>query len=331
MTRHSGAPALAGGPSPSTSSDSVPPSVPLVSSVSSVAPAAGGARPYPRFPGYTPRRDGGLAAYETVLARAGFAPVAGIDEAGRGACAGPLVVAAVVLDPAHIRRIHGLADSKLLTAAAREDAYAEVLRWAIDWHVVVIGPDQIDATGLHVCNVAGMRRAYAGLRCQPGYVLTDGFPVRGLPVPALAVWKGDRVTASVAAASVVAKVSRDRMMRDLHERYPWYGFDRHKGYNTDDHVRALTEHGPCPVHRYSFVNVNRAAAWSAAGARIDPLDPMDLMTAADAIDAIDAVDAVDAVDLADPEAAMMPLATGAAGSGLSRTGAFGGNERRMDS
>jgi ribonuclease HII len=239
-----------------------------------------------------------------VLARAGFAPVAGIDEAGRGACAGPLVVAAVVLDPARIRRIRGLADSKLLTAAAREEAYAEVLRWAIDWHVVVIGSDQIDATGLHVCNVAGMRRAFAGLRCQPGYVLTDGFPVRGLPVPALAVWKGDRVTASVAAASIVAKVSRDRMMRDLHERYPLYGFDRHKGYNTDEHVRALTEHGPSPVHRYSFVNVNRVAA---AGPDIptDVMDPMVLMTAEDAIDA---------VDLADPEAVMTPVAAAAGGS-----------------
>ena len=90
-------------------------------------------------------------------------------------------------------------------------------------------------------------------------MLTDGFPVRGLGVPGLAVWKGDRVTASVAAASVVAKVSRDRMMRDLHERYPLYGFDRHKGYVTDDHVRALAEHGPSPVHRYSFVNVTRVA------------------------------------------------------------------------
>ena len=230
--------------------------------------------------------------------------MAGIDEAGRGACAGPLVVAAVVLDPARIRRIRGLADSKLLTAAAREDAYAEVLRWAIDWHVVVIGSDQIDAAGLHVCNVAGMRRAYAGLRCQPGYVLTDGFPVRGLPVPALAVWKGDRVTASVAAASVVAKVSRDRMMRDLHERYPWYGFDRHKGYNTDDHERALTEHGPCPVHRYSFVNVNRAATAADADT---PIDALDLMT-------VEAIDAIDAVDLADPEAAMTPVAAAAAGS-----------------
>jgi len=237
--------------------------------------------PLPRHPGYTPRRDGGLGAYEVVLGRAGFAPVAGIDEAGRGACAGPLVVAAVVLDPARIKRMRGLADSKLLTAAAREEVYAEVLRWALDWHVVVIGNDQIDALGLHVCNVAGMRRAFAGLRCRPGYVLTDGFPVRGLGVPALAVWKGDRVTASVAAASVVAKVSRDRMMRDLHERYPLYGFDRHKGYNTDEHERALTEHGPSPVHRYSFVNVNRAVARPAPIDPIDPVDPMDLMAAAD--------------------------------------------------
>jgi ribonuclease HII len=195
-----------------------------------------------------------------VLARAGFSPVAGIDEAGRGACAGPLVVAAVVLDPASIRRMPGLADSKLLSPQAREEAYAQVLRLAIDWHVVVIGADQIDATGLHVCNVSGMRRAFAGLRAAPGYVLTDGFPVRGLGAPALAVWKGDRVTASVAAASVLAKVSRDRMMRDLHERYPQYGFDRHKGYVTDEHVRALAEHGPSPVHRYSFVNVGRAAS-----------------------------------------------------------------------
>ena len=223
---------------------------------------------YPRYPGYTPRRDGGLGAYETVLARAGFAPVAGIDEAGRGACAGPLVVAAVVLDPASIRRMPGLADSKLLTAAAREEAYADVLRRAIDWHVVVIGADQIDATGLHVCNVSGMRRAFAGLRALPGYVLTDGFPIRGLGIPGLAVWKGDRVTASVAAASIVAKVSRDRMMRDLHERYPLYGFDRHKGYVTDEHVRALAEHGRVAVHRYSFVNVTRAAGL------VNPVDPL---------------------------------------------------------
>jgi len=246
---------------------------------------------YPRYPAYTPRRDGGLAAYESVLARAGFAPVAGIDEAGRGACAGPLVVAAVVLDPASIRRMPGLADSKLLTPPAREEAYDQVLRRAIDWHVVVIGADQIDAAGLHVCNVSGMRRAFAGLRAVPGYVLTDGFPVRGLGVPGLAVWKGDRVTASVAAASIVAKVSRDRMMRDLHERYPLYGFDRHKGYVTDDHVRALAEHGPSPVHRYSFVNVTRAADLVNPVDPMDPADPAELMGSAGLAGPADPADA----------------------------------------
>ena len=197
-----------------------------------------------------------------------------------------------------------------------------MLRWAQDWHVVVIGNDQIDALGLHVCNVAGMRRAFAGLRCRPGYVLTDGFPVRGLAVPALAVWKGDRVTASVAAASVVAKVSRDRMMRDLHERYPLYGFDRHKGYNTDDHEQALTVHGPSPVHRYSFVNVNRAVVQADPAAPLDPIDPVDPM------ELMAAVDPADAMDLAD---AMTPVTAGATGPVTSLTGAFGENERRMSS
>ena len=125
-------------------------------------------------------------------------------------------------------------------------------------------------------------------------MLTDGFPVRGLGAPALAVWKGDRVTASVAAASVVAKVSRDRMMRDLHERYPLYGFDRHKGYCTDEHEQALAEHGPCPVHRYSFVNVNRVAA-QGERAPIDPVDRMELMAAVDPADAMDLLDRVDAM------------------------------------
>jgi ribonuclease HII len=262
----------------------------------------------PRYPAYTPRRDGGLAAYESVLARAGFAPVAGIDEAGRGACAGPLVVAAVVLDPASIRRMPGLADSKLLTPQAREEAYDQVLRRATDWHVVVIGADQIDAVGLHVCNIAGMRRAFAGLRAVPGYVLTDGFPVRGLGVPGLAVWKGDRVTASVAAASIVAKVSRDRMMRDLHERYPLYGFDRHKGYVTDDHVRALAEHGPSPVHRYSFVNVTRAA---------DLVNPVDPMASADPAELLGSAGLAGPADPADAGLAEVLVTSGIGSAGAS--------------
>lgn len=203
-------------------------------------------------PSFTPRRDAGLAAYEYALARAGFAPVAGIDEAGRGACAGPLVVAAVVLDKTSLKRIPGLADSKLLTPAARESVYDAVVTHALDWNVTTIPHTEIDAIGLHVCNVEGMRRAFAGLRQRAAYVLTDGFPVQGLGAPALAMWKGDRVAASVAAASIVAKVTRDRMMCELDERYPLYGFRRHKGYVTDEHLRAMAEHGPSPVHRRSF-------------------------------------------------------------------------------
>jgi ribonuclease HII len=203
-------------------------------------------------PGYTPRRSAGLAAYENVLARAGLAPVAGIDEAGRGACAGPLVVAAVVLDRAATKKLPGLADSKELTPDAREAAYDEIVRWAVDWYAVTIPAAEIDRLGLHVCNIEGMRRAHAGLRTLPGYVLTDGFPVDGLGPRALAVWKGDQVTASVAAASIVAKVTRDRMMRELDQRYPEYGFGRHKGYVTGEHLRALAECGPCAEHRRSF-------------------------------------------------------------------------------
>jgi ribonuclease HII len=218
--------------------------------------------------GFTPRRNAGLAAYENALARAGLTPVAGIDEAGRGACAGPLVVAAVVLDKPGMRRIPGLADSKMLTPAARESAYALITRHAVDWHIVTVPAAEIDTLGLHVCNVEGMRRAYAGLRTRASYVLTDGFPVRGLGSPALAVWKGDQVAASVAAASIVAKVTRDRMMMALDERYPGYGFGRHKGYVTDEHLRALGEAGPCPEHRRSFSCV--PAAGNPASGRAEP-------------------------------------------------------------
>jgi ribonuclease HII len=208
--------------------------------------------------GYTPRRGTGLTGltgYERVLVRAGLGPVAGIDEAGRGACAGPLVVAAVAIDRWDADSIAGIADSKALTARAREAAYAKIVRSVLAWHVVVIEPGEIDRLGLHVCNVAGMRRALAGLTATPGYVLTDGFEVPGLAVPALAMWKGDQVAACVAAASIVAKVTRDKIMTSLHSRYPEYGFARHKGYSTPSHMAALDECGPSPIHRRSFVNV----------------------------------------------------------------------------
>jgi ribonuclease HII len=201
------------------------------------------------------RREGGLYALERALQRRGFRHVAGADEAGRGACAGPLVVAAVVLSTGRRGEVPGLADSKLLTEKAREKAYEEVLKRALAWSVVVVPPQEVDRTGLHVMNVRAMRQAVQRLDPCPSYVLTDGFPIKGMPAPTLAVWKGDRVAACVAAASVVAKVTRDRMMDELHTRFPDYEFDRHKGYSTPEHMAALRAHGPCSEHRFSYVNV----------------------------------------------------------------------------
>lgn len=204
------------------------------------------------------RSEHGLWALERVLHNHGFPHVAGADEAGRGACAGPLVVAAVVLPQGRRGEVPGLADSKLLTERAREKAYDEVVRRALAWSVVVVPPEEVDRTGLHVMNVRAMRQAVARLDPCPSYVLTDGFPIKGMPAPTLAVWKGDRVAACVAAASVVAKVTRDRLMAELDARFPAYGFARHKGYATPDHTAALAAHGPCPQHRFSYVNVRGA-------------------------------------------------------------------------
>jgi ribonuclease HII len=208
--------------------------------------------------GTTVRRDAGLYGYERALARRGLTPVAGADEAGRGACAGPLVVAAVVLPPGARGQVPGLADSKLLTPLARERVYAQVVRRAMAWSAVVIPPQEVDRIGLHVSNINGMRRALARLSVTPSYVLTDGFPVPGLDVPGLAVWKGDKVAACIAAASVVAKVTRDRLMVAMHERFPVYDFATHKGYCTPEHQAALIANGPCEEHRFSYVNVRGA-------------------------------------------------------------------------
>ena len=212
-----------------------------------------------RAPRPVVRSESGLWAFERVLQRSGFPYVAGTDEAGRGACAGPLVVAAVVLPPGRRGEVPGLADSKLLTERAREAAYEQVLARAVSVSVVVVPPQEVDRRGLHVMNVRAMRQAVLRLSPCPSYVLTDGFPVAGMPAPALAMWKGDRVAACVAAASVVAKVSRDAMMVELHGRFPAYGFDVHKGYSTPEHSAAMIEHGPCPEHRHSYVNVRAAA------------------------------------------------------------------------
>src|SRR3954464_10511750 len=201
-----------------------------------------------------------LWAMERSLRQRGFTAVAGADEAGRGACAGPLVAAACVLPAGRRGRVPGLADSKLLSAAARERVYAEIVDRAVAWSVVVIPVEDLDARGMHVTNLEALRRAVCTLDPGPDYVLTDGFPVPGLARPTLAVWKGDRVAACVAAASVLTKVTRDRIMLELHERWPEYDFAGHKGYITDVHSAALERHGPCPEHRMRFVNVARARA-----------------------------------------------------------------------
>ena len=209
--------------------------------------------------GTTVRRDAGIYGYERALRRAGLTPVAGVDEAGRGACAGPLVAAAAILPEGRAGQVPGLADSKLLTAKARERCYAQVIRRASAWSVVVVGHEECDRLGMHVANVEALRRSIALLDERPAYVLTDGFPVDGLGVPGLAMWKGDRVAACISAASVIAKVTRDRIMMELHEEWPAYDFATHKGYITPEHAAALEEHGPCPEHRRRFVNVRRAA------------------------------------------------------------------------
>jgi ribonuclease HII len=193
--------------------------------------------------GATIRRDAGLYGYERALRRAGLSPIAGVDEAGRGKAG----------------LVPGLADSKLLTAKARERCYQQVLKRALSWSVVVIDSGECDRLGMHVANIEALRRALARLDVRPAYVLTDGFPVDGLGVPGLAMWKGDRVAACISAASVIAKVTRDRIMMQQHDLWPDYDFATHKGYITADHTEALTEHGPCQIHRMRFVNVRRAA------------------------------------------------------------------------
>lgn len=211
-----------------------------------------------RPPRFVVRRDGPLGGYESALARAGFRHVAGADEAGRGACAGPLVVAACILPLGRRGRIEGLDDSKLLSAATREALYAQVTRRALAYSVVIIPAAEIDAFGLHVANLAGMRRAIGTLAPAADYALTDGFPVSGLGVPSTAVWKGDATIACIAAASILAKVTRDAIMTGLHEQWPQYDFAQHKGYITPSHSTALTSLGPCPEHRRRYVNVRRS-------------------------------------------------------------------------
>ncbi|MFZ0228186.1 MAG: ribonuclease HII [Mycobacterium sp.] len=212
------------------------------------------------------RKSSGLRTLEAALYRSGLGPVAGVDEVGRGACAGPLVVAACVLGPGRLESLSALDDSKKLTEKAREKLYPLIRRYALAYHVVFISSVEVDRRGVHVANIEGMRRAVAGLSVRPGYVLSDGFRVPGLPVPSLPVIGGDAAAACIAAASVLAKVSRDRLMVAMETDHPGYGFAVHKGYSTTAHSAALNELGPCAEHRHSFINVRRVA--SGSGTRV---------------------------------------------------------------
>ena len=192
---------------------------------------------------------------EDRLYAAGISPLAGVDEAGRGACAGPLVVASVILRDPHADELAKVRDSKELSEKTREELFDVVTDAALSVSVVIISNQEIDARGVHAANLDGMRRAVQGLQVTPAYVLTDGYAIEGLALPNLAVWKGDQVVTCISAASIIAKVTRDRIMREMDMTYPEYGFISHKGYITKVHTEALRTYGITPIHRRSFSNI----------------------------------------------------------------------------
>jgi ribonuclease HII len=182
--------------------------------------------------------------------------IAGVDEAGRGPLAGPVVVAAVILDPA--RTIRGLDDSKQLSETRRETLYERIVERALAWRIVFVECQQIDRINIYQATMQGMREAACGLDPTAEYVLVDGNKVPpGLSCEAQAIVGGDGLEPSIGAASILAKVARDRHMQALDERYPGYGFARHKGYGVPEHLDALQRLGPCPEHRRSFAPVRK--------------------------------------------------------------------------
>jgi ribonuclease HII len=196
-----------------------------------------------------------MKVIEQLLANAGISPIAGVDEAGRGACAGPLVIASVVLNDPLAPELAIVRDSKEIAEAKRDAVFDLIHQVAASVSVVIVPASEVDSRGVHAANLDGMRRAVQGLSVEPAYVLTDGYAIEGLGVPNLAVWKGDQVVVSISAASVIAKVTRDRIMREMDLEFPQYGFAGHKGYITAAHTKSLNEHGACAHHRRSFANV----------------------------------------------------------------------------
>ena len=198
--------------------------------------------------------------YEVALSKAGLGPVAGVDEAGRGACCGPITIAACILPEKIIPELDKLTDSKKLTPKTREKLYPIIKDKALAWSVVHIGADDIDSRGIQHANVSGMRRAVARLEVRPHYVLTDALKIPGMPAPQLPMVGGDAAARCIAAASVLAKVTRDHVMDELDRQYPGYGLGSHKGYGTAIHQEAIAQLGACPEHRMSYRNVAQAHA-----------------------------------------------------------------------
>lgn len=196
-------------------------------------------------------------SHESALATAGYRTICGIDEAGRGPLAGPVTVAAVIL-PAGFSHPF-LNDSKKLGAGRREKIYDELTTSdGVIWHCVAIEAGEIDRINILAATHAGMRRAAMALEPRPDAALIDGLPVRDFPIFQQALVGGDGRSLSIAAASVIAKVTRDKIMLAHDASYPDYGFAKHKGYGTKEHIRALHRHGPCPIHRRSFAPVAQA-------------------------------------------------------------------------
>jgi ribonuclease HII len=196
-----------------------------------------------------------MKAIEELLLASGISPIAGVDEAGRGPCAGPLVIAAVILKDLTAPELAAVRDSKEISERKREELFDVIMNIAASVSVIRVSVEEIDERGVHAANLDGMRRAVKGLTIEPAYVLTDGYAIQGLAIPNVAVWKGDQVVTAISAASIIAKVTRDREMIELDKKYPQYGFAGHKGYITAAHTAALAEHGPCVEHRRSFSNI----------------------------------------------------------------------------
>lgn len=198
-----------------------------------------------------------LYRFRRVLYNRGYGNIAGIDEAGRGPLAGPVVAAAVILPPGIAP--FGLDDSKQLTQLRREQLYQEIQGGALAIGIGMAGPQEIDSKNIHNATLAAMYRAVTALSLLPDFCLVDGkFTIPGLSGPQRAIVAGDRRSDVVAAASIIAKVTRDRMLVELDSTYPVYGFAKHKGYPTKQHLEALKEYGPCPIHRYSYAPVRLA-------------------------------------------------------------------------